>query len=138
MPTTTVHPNYQGSSPTQGRTIKSITGGCDRAGSADAAADVLGFGYSNPAGDGSVRCVDPGQVWAVELDPTAPDVNATGIQLMVTANGLHKGKVAGDTGLSIGASTSPPAGVPPRNATITFSSGGRKYVWVTCAPHVET
>lgn len=135
MPLTTLRPNYLGSNPTQGRTIKTVTGGLDRAGSADAPADVVGFGYTDAA-SGSVRTVDVGQVWAVELDPMAPDVTTVGVPIMVTANGLHQAKEMGDTGLSIGSSAAPPLGVP--NQTITFMRLGKKWCWVTCAPHTET
>lgn len=138
MPICTLYANFQGTNPCKGRTIKRVMGGHNRAGSADSPADVVGFGYNDAASDNSVRCVDVGQVWAVELDPMAADVTSANVDMMVVANGLHKGKGPGDTGLAVGTSTMWPASVPIEHRKHTFSALGRKWVWILCAPHAVT
>ncbi len=134
---TTVYPNCAASNPLKGRTIKSITGGVDKAVSATASADVVGLAYNPKVSDGSIRCVDRGQVWFCELETGAANVTTTGVQMMVTANG-HKAKGGGDTGLCIGTSATAPVGVPPTYSTITFTAEGKKWVWIHIAPVTVT
>lgn len=135
MPDTTYRTGFAGSNPCHGRVIKSLpTTGYDRAGSADAAADVVGFGYSNASAAGNLRTVNIGQVWAVEVDPMSAPITATGVQLMVTAEGLVFAKGMSDTGLCMGASAAPPLGVPAKHASQTFVESGRRYCWALCQP----
>lgn len=142
MPITTVHPNCAASNPLKGRSLKRITGGVDKAVAATAAADVVGIAYNPKASDGSVRGVDVGEIWFVELEAGASNVTTVGVQMMVTANG-HKAKAGGDTGLCIGTSVAPPIGVPPTYNSITFSAKDadnvmRKWVWIQIAPVTVT
>jgi len=139
---TTVYPNCAASNPLKGRTIKSITGGVDKAVSATASADVVGLAYNPKVSDGSIRCVDRGQVWFCELETGAANVTTPGVQMMVTANG-HKAKAGGDTGLCIGVSVNPPAGIPPSYNSITFSAKDsdnvtKKWCWIQIAPVTVT
>ena len=133
MPLNTVYPNCAASNPLKGRTIKSITGGVDRASSATAAADVVGVAYNPKASDGSIRCVNIGEIWFVELDAAAANVTTTGVQMMVTADG-QKAKGVGDTGLCIGTSVAPPVGIPAAYSSITFTAERKKWVWILIAP----
>lgn len=134
---TTIRKPYTGTSPTLGRVIKkdaSTPPNYDRADAATMPASMVGFGYSNPASDGGVRCVDLGETWAVELDPAAADVLIADASLAVVSGGYVKqSATAGDK--AIGYSTDPPLGVPPSSQSITFTSAGKKYVWCRCAPH---
>lgn len=137
MPATTLYNNFVGSNPCQGRVIKTVPGGIDRANSADSHTIVVGFGYGNASGS-TLRCVNVGEVWGVELDPMEPDVVAAGVKMMVTANGLCKGKEVDDTGLAIGVSHMWPPGVPLAHQNYTFSALGKKFVWILCAPSTVT
>lgn len=130
-PATTSYP-YVGTNPAQGRTMITVAGGVDRATSAASHMDVVGFGYSNASS--SVRCVNVGEVWAVEIEPASPVVSAAGVKMMVTTDGYHKAFSPGDTGLCAGESHAWPVDVPPASRNYTFTANGKRYVWILSAP----